>query len=86
MTERPVCRVCGVGLLKFDRRTGSYVDGCCRTCTLRSDGHKDRMIAKYGFESPNSSPVVKAKKVCSMLDRYGIDNPSKVPEIQEKKV
>jgi len=86
MTERPVCRVCTKGFLKFDRRTDSYGDGCCHTCTLKSSRHRGRMVAKYGFESPNSSPVVKEKKARSMLDRYGVDNPSKVPEIQEKKV
>jgi len=85
LTDRPVCQVCRIGFLPFDRKLGSYRNGCCHSCTCRSEGHKRKMLAEYGVESHNAASSVKACKARSMLDRYGVDNPSKIPEVQAKK-
>lgn len=85
IASRPTCPVCEENPLRFSRKTGRYPDGCCADCTRKSDAHRKRMLRKYGVESPNMAPAVKALKARHMVERYGVDNPSKMESVREKK-
>lgn len=45
---------------------------------------KNNNLKKYGFESPNSSEIVKENKKKSFLNKYGVDNYFKTEEYKNK--
>ena len=82
--ERPICEVCKENSVKFNCKTGKYNAGCCHKCTVRTNEHKQKMIDKYGYESPNSSPIVKQHKVDNLMEKYHVTNTYQIPSVIEK--
>ena len=81
--ERPICCVCNKNRVYFDRKHNCYKDTCSLNCLLKSPSHIQRMIDKYGTPSPNSSPIVKQKKIDKLLDSYGVTNAFQIPAVKE---
>ena len=83
-TGTRICEICGKEFTPKVLSNGFISDEtvCCKKCSLERT--KQRNLVKYGYESHNQSPEVKAKQVKTNIQRYGVKNSGSRPEALEK--
>ena len=79
MSDTPVCPVCNVGLVNWDKANQKYTETCGRKCATKKMANNittrqkiaDTNTAKYGGVSPSSSSNVRSKSIATKIDKYG---------------
>ena len=83
-TKTRICEICGKEFEPKILSNGecSPITVCSRECAEKL--RKKRSLAKWGYESANQSPEVKAKQKATNLKRYGVENSGGSKKAQEK--
>lgn len=78
------CEICSNEFIPPVLRNGhlSNVTVCCKECARKL--RKKKSLEKYGYESPNQSPEIKAKTRRTNIEKYGVENYSQTKEFREK--